>query len=37
VMEGVASQFTKSSQVVRKFANWNSTGYTFEYYRCPLK
>lgn len=37
VLEGVSSQFTKSSQVVRKFTNWNDTGYTFEYYRYPLK
>jgi len=36
VMEGVSLHFTKNSHVVRKFDNWNNTGYAFEYYRCPL-
>ncbi|MCD6440543.1 MAG: GNAT family N-acetyltransferase [Candidatus Marinimicrobia bacterium] len=36
VMEGVSLSFTKKSHVVRKFDNWNNTGYAFEYYRCPL-
>ncbi len=37
VMEGVSLHFTKKSHVVCKFNDWNNTGYTFEYYRCPLK
>ncbi|MBC8491853.1 MAG: GNAT family N-acetyltransferase [Candidatus Marinimicrobia bacterium] len=36
VMEGVSLHFTKKSHVVRKFDNWNNTGYAFEYYRFPL-
>lgn len=36
VMEGVSLHFTKECHVVRKFDNWNNTGYAFEYYRCPL-
>jgi len=36
VMEGVSLSFTKKSHIVRKFDNWNNTGYSFEYYRCPL-
>jgi hypothetical protein len=36
VMEGVSLHFTIKSHVVRKFDNWNNTGYAFEYYRCPL-
>jgi len=37
VMEGVSLLFIKKSHVVRKFSDWNNTGYTFEYYRLPLK
>ncbi len=36
VMEGVSLHFTIKSHIVRKFDNWNNTGYAFEYYRCPL-
>ncbi len=36
VLEGVSAKFTKKCHVVKKFDNWNDTGYTFEYYRCPL-
>ncbi|MBO8130407.1 MAG: GNAT family N-acetyltransferase [Candidatus Marinimicrobia bacterium] len=36
VREGVALNFKKSTQILKKFPNWNGTGYTFEYYRCPL-
>jgi len=36
VLEGVSLSFTNKSHVVRKFDNWNNTGYAFEYYRCPL-
>ncbi len=36
VLEGVSQRFVKKSQVVRKFNNWNNTGYIFEYYRCVL-
>jgi len=36
VMEGVSLNFTHQSHLVRKFDNWNNTGYTFEYYRSPL-
>lgn len=37
VMQGVAANFTRNSLVVRKFDNWNNTGFTFEYYRSVLK
>lgn len=37
VMEGVSKSFIQDAVVVRKFDNWNGTGYTFEYYRLTLK
>jgi len=36
VREGVAANFTRNAEVVRKFDNWNNTGFTFEYYRSRL-
>ncbi|MCF7885480.1 MAG: GNAT family N-acetyltransferase [Candidatus Marinimicrobia bacterium] len=36
VRKGVAKNFTKEVQVVKKFKNWNNTGHTFEYYRTKL-
>ncbi len=37
VMEGVSKSFIRDAVVVRKFDNWNGTGFTFEYYRTSLK
>jgi GNAT superfamily N-acetyltransferase len=37
VIEGTSYNFTRNSQIVRKFDNWNNTGHTFEYYRSSLK
>ncbi|RKY54630.1 MAG: hypothetical protein DRP92_00435 [Candidatus Neomarinimicrobiota bacterium] len=36
VRERVALNFKKNSRIIKKFPNWNNTGYTFEYYRCEL-
>ncbi len=36
VMEGISVNFIKDTQLIKKFKNWNNTGYTFEYYRCEL-
>jgi hypothetical protein len=36
VMQGVAANFTRGAQIVRRFDNWNNTGLTFEYYRSTL-
>ncbi|MFH1213772.1 MAG: hypothetical protein V1681_06770 [Candidatus Neomarinimicrobiota bacterium] len=37
VMQGVAANFTRGSHIVRKFDNWNNTGFSFDYYRSMLK
>jgi len=37
VMEGVSRSFIQDAVVVRKFDNWNGTGFTFEYYRVALR
>ncbi len=36
VREGVTNQFIKKSKIIKKIANWNNTGYVFEYYRTEL-
>jgi len=36
VTEGVAQNFTKDAEIIKKFKNWKNTGHVFEYYRSEL-
>ena len=37
VKQGIASQFSKDTEIVKVFNNWYGLSYPFEYYRRPLK